>query len=73
MVRRIYDMEPYRRKIMEASLEWMPQHSSLSKRLNQHSSLSKRLNYLGFKSCRYTNDYWEMDDIEYTWFVLRYS
>ena len=66
MVRRIYDIEPYRRKIMEASLEWMP----------QHSSLSKRLNYLGFKSCRFVlskNDYWEMDDIEYTWFVLRFS
>ena len=83
MVRRIYDMEPYRRKIMEASLEWMPQHSSLSKRLNQHSSLSKRLNqhsslskrlnYLGFKSCRYTNDYWEIDEVEFTWFVLRFS
>ena len=62
---RIYDMGPYREKVLE-EMEGMP----------EFLTWSERLHYLGFKSCRFVlskNDYWEMDDIEYTWFVLRFS
>jgi hypothetical protein len=68
---RIYDMGPYGEKVLE-EMEGMP----------GFLTWTQRLHYLGFKSCKFVkpiddpsmdNVYWEMDDIEYTWFVLRYS
>jgi hypothetical protein len=64
MVRRIYDMGPYYGKILTAL--------TYEELMNIHS-VQERIRHLGFKSCRYTNDYWEIDEVEFTWFVLRFS
>ena len=61
---RIYDMGPYYGKILTALTY---------EELMGISSVQERIRHLGFKSCRYTNDYWEIDEVEFTWFVLRFS
>ena len=71
---RIYDIEPYRQKIMEESLRTMTIEQLRSCRM-----MCEHIQFLGFKSCKFVNPpsmnnaYWEMSDEEFTWFVLRFS
>jgi len=62
---KIYDLRPY--------------YASMRSHIDYLNTLSmdENIRNLGFPSCRFISQgagsYWEMNEDEYTWFVLRFS
>lgn len=66
MTVKIYEMDLYDKALsVYPEYEWM--------------AIDEFIRKLGFKSCKFiskipdTESYWEMDEVEFTWFALKYS